>query len=142
MGKSRRGDKERSREQELKYENNKLRREVSSLRKQLARVDLDRYSQVRDIVQEHLTSEEESIDSARLLEKMKAKWRCNEGSCSGHLEIVIYAKMGHTWYFRQCSECPNRTAAKPHHPGVEGIKKEIPLEPDKIVAKKKSYKDR
>lgn len=142
MGKNRRGDKERSREQELKYENSKLRREVSSLRKQLARIDLDRYSHVREMVEEHMALEEEDIDQTRLLQKMRAKWACKESSCSGHLEIVVYAKMGMPWYYRQCSACDNRTKAKPHHPGVEGIQKEIPSEPIKPLPEKKSYKNR
>lgn len=142
MGKSKRGDKERSREQELKYENSKLRREVSNLRKQLARLDLDRHSYIKDIVDEHLADEQESIDSTHLLEKMKAKWRCHEGGCEGHLEIIVYSKMGQPWYYRQCSDCSNRTDAKPHHAGVEGIPKTIPIEPIKMGLTGKVNKNR
>lgn len=139
MGKSRRGHKERSREQELKYENSKLRREVSSLRKQLARLDLDRHSYVRDIVEEHLAEEQESIDSTDLLEKMQSQWRCHECP-DGQLEIVVYSKIGAPWYFRQCSECSNRTKSQPYHSGVEGIRKEIPSAPIKVGAVKKTRK--
>lgn len=151
MGKSRRGSKELSKEQELKYEgkelrnhirdlegiirelekdNRNLRRQMAGSRKELAKIDLDRYSYVREIVEEHLSLEEESMDSTRLLEKMKAKWKCLECH-SGHLEIILYTKMGQTWYWRQCSECENRTKSQPHHPGVEGIPKESQIEMEK-----------
>lgn len=141
MGKSRRGQKERSREQELKYENSKLRRDVSSLRKQLARIDLDRHSYVRDIVEEHLAGEEQSIDSTHLLEKMKARWKCHECH-EGHMEIFVYSKIGQPWYYRQCSNCPNRTKSQPHHKNVEGIKKEIPQEPEKPGFSSRNKKER
>lgn len=119
MSKGRRGDKERSREQELKFENRKLRREVSSLRKQLARLDLDRYSQVRDIVQEHYADEEVELNTQDMLESLKNTWKCHECS-DGHLEINIYSKLGEPWYFRQCNNCTNRTKSQPHTPNVKG----------------------
>lgn len=82
------------------------------------------------------------MDSSALLARMKAKWHCKDCN-QGHLEIVLYTKMGDPWYFRQCSECPNRTKAQPHHPNVEGIRKEIPSEaPVKLGKQSKSYKDR
>lgn len=122
MGKNRRGDKERSREQELKFENHKLRRQVSSLRKQLARLDLDRYSQVRDIVEEHYANEEVEQNTQHMLESLKNTWKCRECH-SGHLEINIYTKMGDPWYFRQCNNCSHRTKSQIYTPSVKGIVK-------------------
>lgn len=129
MGKTRRGDKERSREQELKYENQKLRRTVSSLRKQLARIDLDRYSHVRDMVEEHLADQEEVVTTEDMLKSMKNEWQCRECN-GGHLEITLYGKMGQTWYFRKCNNCPHRTKSQIYTPSVRGIIKEAPI-PDK-----------
>lgn len=137
MGKSRRGDKERSREQELKYENHKLRRQVSSLRKQLARIDLDRHSYVKDIVDEHLADQEEITTTEEMLKSMKNEWKCRECG-DGHLEIVLYGKMDETWYFRKCNGCPHRTKSQVYTPNVKGIIKETPL-PDK---NDRSYKKR
>lgn len=156
MSKNTRGHKEYTKEQSLKHEGKELRNYIKELeaqvreqgkeimrlrrqsagsRKQLARMDLDRHAYVAEIVQEHLADEQDSIDSTTLLEKMKSKWRCH--SCAdGQLEIVLYSKIGVLWYFRQCSGCTNRTKSKQHHPGVEGIRKEIPLEPVKMNAKK------
>jgi hypothetical protein len=136
LGKARRGDKERSREQELKYENQKLRREVSSLRKQLARIDLDRYSHVRDMVEEHLAQEEEVTSTEDMLKSMKNEWKCHECN-QGHLEIFLYTKIGETWYFRQCNACPNRTKSQIYTPSVKGIIKQPDPEPEKRSFKKK-----
>jgi hypothetical protein len=102
-------------------------------------MDLDRHAYVQEIVDEHLADEAEGMDTSRLLDKMKAKWLCHECH-TGTLEIIVYSKMGVPWYHRQCSECNNRTKSKQHHPGVEGIKKEIPLEPVKFGNQSKTRK--
>lgn len=137
MGKSRRGDKERSREQELKYENQKLRREVSSLRKQLARIDLDRYAHVRDIVQEHYAEEEVEQNTQDMLASLKNKWQCHECGI-GHLEINLYTRADDTFYYRHCNNCSNRTKAQKYDPqSVTGIMKPEPTPDQKSQLKKK-----
>lgn len=157
MRKSTRGIKEYSKDQGLKHENRELRKQITELeienrqlkrryagtRKEFARMDLDRHSYVKDIIEEHLTEEQNSIDSTKLLEKMISKWRCRETGCPGHLEIVKFSTHGdQTRYYRQCNECENRTKGKPWHQGVEGPVKIIPIEPIKLgaVPKKKSHK--
>lgn len=161
MGKNTRGVKELSKEQGIKLENRELRKEIQALenennrlkaeirqsrrqhagtRKKFARMDLDRHQYVQDIVSEHLADEQESIDSVSLLEKMKNKWKCHSGGCSGHLEIIIYSKMGNPHYFRQCNACDNRTTSQPHHENVEGVLKPLPEEPEKLKFQKKSFK--
>lgn len=140
MGKARRGDKERSKEQELKYENREfrrrerdkdheikqLRREVGSLRKQLARIDLDRYAQVRDIVEEHYANEEVEQNTQDMMASLKSVWKCHE-CADGHLEINIFSKMGEPWYFRHCNNCDNRTKSQVYTPNVKGIVKTAPV---------------
>lgn len=124
MGKTRRGHKERSREQELKYENQKLRREVSSLRKQLARIDLDRYSHVRDIVEEHYAHEEQEVSTQDMLKSMKEKWRCHDCGI-GYLEICLYTRLDGTFYYRICSNCSKRTKSQKYDESkVQGIIKD------------------
>lgn len=123
MGKSRRGDKERSREQELKYENQKLRREVSSLRKQLARIDLDRYSHVRDMIQEHLAENQEIVTVQDLEKSMQNEWKCHECQ-EGHLQVFKYPRGTGEAYYRICSRaplCTNRTKSQPWTPSVKGV---------------------
>lgn len=132
MGKTKRGEKERSNEQRLKYENQKLRKEVGALRKQLARVDLDRHSYVREIVEEHLAQEDQVPEQStqETLDSLKRKWQCRECQM-GHLEIHTFSKMGETWYYRHCSNCEHRTKAQAYTPSVEGIVKEFAPPPVK-----------
>lgn len=127
MGKNTRGEKERSREQELKFENAKLRREISSLRRQIARLDLDRYSHIRDIVEEHLLLEEDTKDSNRIFQSLKATWACYDCN-KGYLEIKTYSKAGAPWYYRKCTNCAKRTKSKAYYEGVKGIRDTDPVE--------------
>lgn len=136
MGKSRRGHKELSKEQELKYENKEfrrrerdkdnqilqLKREVSSLRKQLARLDLDRHSYVKETLEEYYAHEEEVVDNKRLINDLKKEWACKKCGV-GYLEIILYNKIGETWYFRQCNQCVNRTKSQVYSPAVQGVMK-------------------
>jgi hypothetical protein len=124
LARNMRGNKERSREQELKHENQKLRREISSLRKQLARLDLDRHSYVKDIVDEHLAHEEQETSAVHMLKKLKEAWRCNKCK-DGYLEIFTYNKINETWYRRECNICDNKTKAQKYDPDhVQGIMKQ------------------
>lgn len=111
MGKGRRntrGDKEWSDRQKILNENKKLKKEVASLRKQLARTDLDRYSYVRDIVQEHLAEEKEEQTTTQMLQSMKNEWQCHDCGI-GFLEIHLYNRPDGTFYYRKCNNCPHRT---------------------------------
>jgi hypothetical protein len=141
LGKARRGDKERSREQELKYENQKLRKEIGSLRKQLARVDLDRHSYVRTIVEEHLAGEEISQSTESMLKSLENTWKCNKCK-EGHLQIHPYSRAGETWYYRACSnQCGQRTTGKLYNPeSVKGILATPTEESDRCSNRVKTFK--
>lgn len=126
MSRHTRGDKEYTRFQQMQHENSRLKREISKLRKQLARLDLDRHSYVKDIVDEHFANEEHEETTAKMLERLKDEWKCRECSI-GYLEVVPYLKMGETWYLRQCNNCPHRTKGQLYNPEkVEGPMK-IPI---------------
>lgn len=120
MGRSRRGEKELTREKQLIHENQRLKREVGRLRKALARFDLDRYETVKEAVEEH--EERQGLPTTEnLLASMKKDWACKEPNCNGYLEIVRYNKINSTWYYRACTVCKNRTLAKKYAPSVRGI---------------------
>ena len=125
MSKARTDKHGRTREQKLINENDKLKRQVSSLRKQLARVDLDRYQTIKDMVQEHYT-EDRAQEGKEILESVKKTWLCRDCQ-EGYLQIFIYNHSGKTWYYRTCSlapSCGNRTLAKQYDPKtVKGIVK-------------------
>lgn len=124
MGKSRRGDKEFSKEQKLVHENKQLKKQVASLRKELARIDLDRYSSVKEMIEEHY-QEDRAEEGQNILDRLKKEWACRECT-EGQLEIILYNKLDSTWYFRKCNCCPNRTKSQRYTPDVKGILKESP----------------
>lgn len=117
-----RGQKELDKIQTMQREIEKLKRENSRLRKQFARLDLDRHSYVRDIVEEHMAGQEIDQQTESMLKSMKNTWKCHQCN-EGHLQIELYSKQGETWYYRACSNtCGNRTTGKPYDPNsVKGI---------------------
>lgn len=126
MSRSTRGDKEYTRLQEALHENGKLKRENASLRKQLARLDLDRHSYVKDIVDEHLANEERGETTLEMVERLKEEWRCHECK-TGFLEVIPFSKAGKTWYIRQCNNCTHRTQSKPYDP--QNVKGPLKINP-------------
>lgn len=123
MGKSRRGSKEFSREQKLIHENKRLKREVSSLRKQLARLDLDRFNTVREMIEDAHAEVQASVGK-EVIETLKKAWACKECN-EGYLEIILFNKLSDTWYYRACNSCSHRTKSQKYDPNrVKGIVKE------------------
>lgn len=121
MGKTRRGYKEYSREQKLIHENKRLKRELASIRKQLARLDLDRHDYVKEII-ENAYQAEEAQEGQDILHKLKGEWACRECRGEGYLEICVYTRPDGPWYYRQCTNCDNRTKSQKYAPGkVPGI---------------------
>lgn len=123
MGKSLRTDKEFTKNQQILHENKKLKREIAKLRKILAKIDLDRYSQVKEMIEEY--RQQDSSDHIDLLDKLKQEWKCQECPI-GYLEITLFNKLAETWYYRCCSNCPHRTKTQKYSPEVRGIIKKTP----------------
>lgn len=113
-------DKELDELQKLKYENKRLKKQVSSLRKQLARVDIDRYQNLKDLVYKHAKENlEDKIKAQR--ERLKKEWECH--TCRvGFMKIHTISRRDGLFYYRKCTECDNRTPTKPYNEKVEGIK--------------------
>jgi len=119
MGKSRRANKEFTREQKLIKENRELKRELVYLRKQISRVDKKSLEVTKKMSkdQEVVSAVKESNDN---LEHLKKTWKCDK--CEGYLEITIYSKINETFYFRKCNMCPNRTKGQRYNcDSVKGI---------------------
>jgi hypothetical protein len=109
-----------TREQRLLKENQALKRQLSALRKQIARIDLDRYDSVKDIIEQHYQDEKHE-KGQEILENLKQIWKCRECE-EGYLEIKVYSKIGQAHYYRQCNECANRTDSQRYDPKtVKGI---------------------
>ena len=123
MGKARVDRYGRTKEQKLQQENQQLKKQISSLRKQLSRIDLDRYSTIKDIIDESYQDDKKEM-SAKILENLKQQWACKI-CIDGVMEIFTLNRAGETIYYRICSNspvCGNRTRAKPYVAGrVTGI---------------------
>lgn len=124
MGKTRRGEREYSREQQLVYENKRLKRENAKLRKMAARANLDKFSSAKDLIEQNYQGDS-APEGERIVERLKKEWACRESGCEGYLEIFTYNKIDVTWYFRKCTnlDCRNRTKPQLYTPDVAGIRK-------------------
>ena len=123
MSKNTRGIKEFTREQKLSKENRQLKQELKHLRKQIARLDGDRFETLRQMCADNEESQrfQESIPNSNT-EALKKDWACNGVGCTGYLEISLYSKLGQTYYFRKCNNCSNRTKGKRYDSeSVKGI---------------------
>jgi hypothetical protein len=122
MGKARTDKRGFTREQRLHEENQQLKRQVSSLRKQLARLDLDRFGVVQEMIEEHY-QEERAEQGQEILKSLRKTWACHN-CADGTMEIFVYNRGDRTMYYRICSNAPfclNRTLPQSYHPGIKGI---------------------
>lgn len=125
MGKSRLDNRGNTREQRLQHENDRLKKTISQLRKQLARVDLDRSVSLREIVNNHYQQEDAMAHAEKEregLEQLMRAWQCVKCG-DGHLEIILLNKMNNLHYYRKCTCCPHRTKLQPYNKNVRGIVK-------------------
>lgn len=125
MGKARRDKYGNTLEQSLIKENQALKRQIQSLRKTIARLDLDRYPIIKELIQENY-KEDRAEEGKEILENLKKSWACKE--CDGYLEICIWNRGKDTIYYRVCSNsprCGNRTKTQIYSKSVKGIMRRI-----------------
>lgn len=107
----------------LKYENKKLKRQISALRKQISRLDIDRYNNVKELLEKQANEDmHEYIEKEK--ENAEKKWRC--WTCGqGVLRPVRMHRRDGSFYYRKCDneKCDNRTKTKPIPPDgkIEGL---------------------
>jgi hypothetical protein len=124
MGKSRNCDKELSTLDKLKQENKLLKRQLSSLQKQLDRIDYNRYQNIVDAVNK-IDKENRDLEKRKELEKLKKKWLCRKCG-KGHLLLNLFEHpVKGTLYYRKCSleECDNKTKFQQYKENTEGLEK-------------------
>jgi len=121
MGRSHksRGDTELTEIRRLKMENQKLKKQMSKLRKQLSRIDIDRYSNLKDML-EAQAAEDSNFDAKVDLEDLKQKWICHECK-EDHLRVIIVPRADGLFYMRKCASCDHRTRLKKYTDEVDGI---------------------
>lgn len=117
--KSRNYDRETDKLDKLKFENEKLKRQIKSLRKQLAKVDIDRYQSLKELLEEQ-EAEDSTLDVKSRHDDLKKKWECH--SCKeDYLRLVVVPRLDGMFYFRRCP-CGHKTKLKKFIDGVEGLK--------------------
>jgi len=103
----------------LKFENQKLKKQMSKLRKQMSRIDIDRYSNLKDLL-EAQAAEDDSLDVKIELEDLKEKWLCHECK-QDYLRIIIVPRADGLFYIRKCASCDHRTKLKKYTDEIDGI---------------------
>ena len=109
--------KETDQLKKAQLENIKLKRQVSSLRRQLSRVDLEGYAHIKDTL-EALEAEDNEDEVRESLEQHQKTWECFDCGV-GVLKLTMVSKMGEPFYFRKCDHCSKRTKLKPFQEGVK-----------------------
>lgn len=106
--------------QKLKRENDKLKKQVSSLRKQIARVDIDRYENLQDLIHKFDKQEvEENLEKQAAVQEKK--WKCHQ-CVDGVLRLKVFERLDGMFYLRRCDCCPNKTKLKKWNENVDGAK--------------------
>ena len=121
MGRNHKGqsDTELSEIRRLRLENQKLRKQMSKLRKHLSRIDIDRYANLKEII-ESQAAEDDGFDTKVELEYLKQKWLCH--SCKqDHLRLILVPRADGVFYLRKCGTCTNRTNLKRYTDEVDGL---------------------
>lgn len=120
MGRNKYSDREYSELDKLKQENKQLKKRVESLRKQISRLDIDRYNNIKELVNKY--NEEDNKEQFKAEQKkLKQRWECHECR-NGFLVLTILNRRDTTMYFRKCNNCNHRTKLKKYTESVEGVK--------------------
>lgn len=122
MSKIRRNGRELDLLDRLKHENRKLKAQVNQLRKLITKFDLERYNDVKEILEanERLEERFEKQEARRQLKRTWECWECKEGV----LKIIIFPRRDGIFYWRKCTSCDHRTKLQPYTNKVKGIKDE------------------
>jgi DNA-directed RNA polymerase subunit M/transcription elongation factor TFIIS len=113
-------DKENNQLQRLKHENEKLKRQITSLRKQLSRVDIDRYQNLKELVQQQYEEDQAEFKALKTKQSLRAQWLCHD--CGQDvLKIVIVTRRDGDFYFRRCNHCGKRTKLQRYNDKIEGL---------------------
>lgn len=94
----------------LKHENQKLKRQISQLRKQLSRLDLTKYNNIKELVDKHELEDKREAQQEHQ-EQIKKLWECFECR-SDYLRMVTFERRDGVFYYRKCNSCGHRTALK------------------------------
>jgi hypothetical protein len=122
MGK--REDREYSEMQRIKHENQKLKKENSRLRKQLSRMDVERFEELQELVEQSALEDKQIRKDQKDIKEEWGCWTCK----TGHLRLIIVNRRDGVFYYRGCDNCDKRTRLKKYSSNVKGVPAEEPTE--------------
>jgi len=110
--------KEQDELQKTRRENDRLKKQVSSLRKQLARIDIGRYENLQDLI-EKFDKQEVEDTLKRNAEEQEKRWKCFK-CADGVLHLKVFERHDGIVYLRKCDSCEHKTKLKKWDKSVEG----------------------
>lgn len=113
-------DRETDQLQFYKHLVKKLKREIAGLRKQIDRLDLDRFASFKEALDRIDEIEMEQVAKRKEKDISKEKWKC--WSCNaGTLRLKVWDRLDGTRYQRVCDNqgCAKRTPMKKWTPEVK-----------------------
>lgn len=111
-------DGEQDQLQYLKDQNKRLKREISSLRKQIQRLDLDRFASFKEALDRIDEIEMEQTAKRKEKEISKEKWKCWDCNV-GTMRLKVWDRLDGPHYQRVCDHCNKRTTMKKWTPEVK-----------------------
>ncbi len=117
MRRRRMADSELDEIQIVRRENRKLKQQISQLRKQISRIDVDRFQNLKELLdaQDRQDAEEAAARRQAELDRAWECWDCRQGT----LKLSIIERRDGVWYNRYCQECGKRTKLQRYNDKVK-----------------------
>jgi hypothetical protein len=103
----------------LTRDNEKLKKTISSLRKNLSRLDVDRYAQFKELLDSQDSAQNDS-DKLYELDRLKKKWTCKVCE-KDYLKLLLVHRPDGVFYYRKCQNCDHKTRLKKYTDDVKGV---------------------
>lgn len=108
--------KEQDQLQKVIEENQRLKKQISKLRKVIKNIDIEHYQFVQDLLNSKTFKENPIKTTKKELEK---QWECHQCS-EGIMRLIIVHKLREPYYFRKCDNCTNKTKLKKYDDSIKG----------------------
>lgn len=103
--------------QRLRIENKRLKNQLSQLRKQMSRIDVDRFQNLKQLLDAQ-DKEEREVAAVEREDTDKKQWECWDCRV-GTLRLTILERRDGAFYWRGCDNCKKRTELQKYDPSVK-----------------------
>jgi len=115
-----RGEKEYDELQRVRHENKQLKKALKRVRKQLDRIDMQQYYELKKLYKDDNRATKEADSSYKTDKPDKEDWVCHDCG-KGVLRLIVLPKAGETVYLRKCDNCSKRTKLQKWTPDIKGV---------------------